>query len=134
MGGAEGCERVGWVDVDGYGVGRTGEWWISTGGDLGNIEKWFDAVRRWVGLGRVGGGGLESGMVSVGATSNSGGCCKGIWCEDDEEPLRVLLLPELPASVEGDPSLRARLLGLELLEEERPGDGSRASSPPVSKS
>ena len=58
----------------------------------------------------------------------------GIWCEDDDEPLRVWLLPEPPASVEGDPSLRARLFGLELLEEERPGDESRASSPPVSRS
>lgn len=44
----------------------------------------------------------------------------GMWLEDDDEPVRVLLLPELP--VEGDPSLRARLLGLELLAEERPGD------------
>ena len=46
----------------------------------------------------------------------------GMLLEDDDEPVRVLLLPELPTSVEGDPSLRARLLGLELLAEERPGD------------
>ena len=58
----------------------------------------------------------------------------GRWLEDDDEPARVLLLPELPVSVEGDPSLRARLFGLEPLEEERPGDESRVSSPPLSKS
>ena len=51
----------------------------------------------------------------------------GRWLEDDDEPARVLLLPELPVSVEGDPSLRARLFGLEPLEEERPGDESRVS-------
>jgi hypothetical protein len=55
----------------------------------------------------------------------------GRWLEDDE--LRVLVLLD-PASVEGDPSLRARLFGLEPLAEERLEDESRVSSPSVSRS
>jgi len=57
----------------------------------------------------------------------------GMWVEEDDEPPRVLLLPEPPASVGGNPSLRARLFGLEPLAEERPGDESWVSSSPVSK-
>ena len=58
----------------------------------------------------------------------------GILLEDDDELVRVLLLPEPPTSVEGGPSLRARLFGLEPLAEERPGDESCVSSLPASRS
>ena len=58
----------------------------------------------------------------------------GILLEDDDEPVRVLLLPEPLTSAEGSPSLRARLFGLEPLAEERPGDESCVSSPPGSRS
>ena len=53
---------------------------------------------------------------------------------EDDEPAGVLPLPEPPASVEGDPSLRARLLGLTPVVEEQPGDEFCIPSPPLSKS
>ena len=82
----------------------------------------------------MGGGGLESWIASAGTTSNSVGGCTGTRPEDDDEPVRVLLLPEPPGSVEGDPSLRARLFGLVPAVEEQLGDEFWISSPPLSKS